>query len=153
MVNNEYTFSENSSTVEVCAEIVVPADGLECDVVSTLTFLDGSKASKIAYFTFSCQLSFILFCILFYTVQDMDYSISNPATVIFSAGSAVNGTTACAVVTIIDDDAVEGNHSFTVHVTGLELDPGGMYSELMTGTPSYATINIIDNDGKMLTLG
>ena len=68
-------------------------------------------------------------------------------TVIFSAGSAVNGTTACADVTIIDDNAVEGNHSFTVTVTGLELDPGGEYSELRIGTPSSAQVNIIDNDG------
>ena len=150
MATSEYTFSENSSTVEVCAEIVVPADGLECDVVSTLSFSNGSKASKISCFPFSCQLCFILFDTLSYTVQDMDYSISGPVTVTFSAGSTVSGTTACANVTIIDDDAVEGNHSFTVHVTGLELDPGGVYSELMTGTPSYATVNIIDNDGKML---
>ena len=92
----------------------------------------------------------MLFGILFYTVQNADYSISNPANtlnVTFSAGSTVSGTTACADVTIIDDDAVEGNHSFTVHVTGLELDPGGAYSELMTGAPLYATVNIVDNDG------
>ena len=153
MATNGYTFFENSSTVEVCAEIVVPADGLECDVVSTLTFSDGSEASKIACFSFSCQLYFILFGFPSYTVRDMDYSISSPAdtlTVTFSAGSTVSGTTACADVTIIDDDTVEGNHSFTVHVTGLELDPGGVYSELRTGTPVYATVNIIDNDGKML---
>ena len=91
----------------------------------------------------------MLFGILFYTVQNADYSISNPAntlTVTFSAGS-ISGTSSCAIVTIIDDDAVEGNHSFTVHVTGLELDPGGAYSELMVGTPPYAIVNIVDNDG------
>ena len=51
MATSDYTFSENSSTVEVCAEIVVPADGLECDVIATLAFADGSKASKIACFS------------------------------------------------------------------------------------------------------
>ena len=77
----------------------------------------------------------------------MDYSISDPVTVTFSAGSTVSGTTACANVTIIDDNALEGNHSFTVNVTGLELDPGGEYSELMIGTPPSATVNIMDNEG------
>ena len=91
----------------------------------------------------------MLFGILFYTVQNVDYSISSSAntlTVTFSTGS-ISGTTACANVIIMDDNAVEGNHSLTVHVTGLELDPGGAYSELMTGAPLYATVNIIDNDG------
>ena len=151
MAANDYTFSENSSTVEVCAEIVVPAEGLECDVVSTLTFSNGNKASKIARFSFSYQLYFILFGVPSYTVRDMDYSISSPAdTLTFSAGSTVSGTTACVNVTIIDDIAVEGTHSFTVHVTGLELDPGGVYSELSIGTPPYAIVNIMDNDGKLL---
>ena len=47
MAMNDYTFSEDSNKVEVCAEILVPADGLECDIVSTLSFMDGSKASKM----------------------------------------------------------------------------------------------------------
>ena len=102
----------------------------------------------VFHFLANCALFYLVF--LSYTVLDMDYSISGPATITFSAGSTVSGTTACANVTIIDDDAVEGNHSFTVHVAGSELDPGGVYSELMTGIPSYATVNIIDNDGKML---
>ena len=47
---------------------------------------------------------------------------------------------------IIDDNAVEGNQSFTVHVAGLELDPGGAYPGLAIGI-RYTTVNIIDNDG------
>ena len=104
----------------------------------------------VFHFLASCA---ILFDIPSYTVQGTDYSISSPTntlTVTFSAGSTVSGTTACADVIIIDDNAVEGSHSFTVHVTGLELDPGGVYSELMIGTPPSASINIIDNDGTML---
>ena len=155
MAMNDYTFSEDSNAVEVCAEILVPADGLECNVVSTLSFVDGSKASKIACFSLFFQLYFTGFDVLSSVVRGIDYSISSPTdtlNVTFSAGSAVNGTTACANVTIIDDNAVEGNHSFTVHVTGLELDPGGAYSGLMIGTSSSALVNIIDNDGTMLQL-
>ena len=64
MAMNDYTFSENSNTVEVCAEILVPADGLECNVVSTLSFVDGSKAGKIACFSLffsNCTLQYLMF--------------------------------------------------------------------------------------------
>ena len=77
----------------------------------------------------------------------MDYGAADPLNVTFSAGSAVTGTTACANVMIIDDDALEGDHSFTVTVSNLELSPGGVYNGLVIGTPSSATVNIIDNDG------
>ena len=57
MVMNDYTFSEDSGTVEVCAEISAPGDVLECDVVTTLTFTDANKAGKIVFFI---QLYFTL---------------------------------------------------------------------------------------------
>ena len=64
MAQDEYTFSEDSGTVAVCAEILVLAGGLECDVVSTLAFSDGSKASKpscfSSFFT-NCTLHYLLF--------------------------------------------------------------------------------------------
>jgi len=49
MEQTEYTFNEDSGTVSVCAEIIAPAEGLECDVIATLTLTDGSKASKLVY--------------------------------------------------------------------------------------------------------
>ena len=107
------------------------------------------------FLSFLFQLYFTVFDVLSSVVRGIDYSINSPTetlTVTFSAGSAVSGITACANMTIIDDNAVEGNHSFTVHVTGLQLDPGGAYSELVIGTPSYALVNIIDNDGTLLQL-
>ena len=78
--------------------------------------------------------------------RDMDYTSANPLSVVFSATSSFTGTTACAAVTIIDDRALESDHFFTVTVTGLELNPGGVYSGLMIGMPS-AQINIVDNEG------
>ena len=47
METNEYTFEEDNGTVSVCAEIIVPAGGLECDVIATLTLTDGTRASKL----------------------------------------------------------------------------------------------------------
>ena len=50
METNEYTFGESSGTVEVCAEIIVPADGLECDVIATLTLTNGTRAGKLSLY-------------------------------------------------------------------------------------------------------
>ena len=64
MAMNDYTLSEDSNTVDVCVEVLVPADGLECNVVSTLSFVDGSKASKVACFSFilaNCTLQYLMF--------------------------------------------------------------------------------------------
>ena len=45
-------------------------------------------------------------------------------------------------VTIIDDMAVESDHSFTVSITGTSL------TAVTAGSPSSATVSIIDNDGQ-----
>ena len=63
-------------------------------------------------------------------------------TVFFEAGS-VNGDTDCINITILDDDALEGDHSFTV-----SLNPPDFPVTLTT--PSSSPVNITDNDGKQL---
>ena len=50
MERNEYTFDEDNGTVSVCAQIIVPADVLECDVIATLTLTDGIRASKFCLY-------------------------------------------------------------------------------------------------------
>ena len=54
MAMNAYTFDEDSGTVTVCAEIIAPVDGLECDVVATLTLMDGLRASTCKHDLLSC---------------------------------------------------------------------------------------------------
>ena len=147
MEQTEYTFDEDSGTVSVCAEIMAPARGLECDVIATLTLTDGSKASKLDDFLSFVHCSQTVRYIAPIAARGMDYSAADPLSVTFPAVSSVSGTTACANVSIIDDDTLEGNHSFTVTVSSLELSPGGEYSGLQIETPSSATINIVDNDG------
>jgi len=153
MATDEYTFDEDSGTVSVCAEIMAPAGGLECDVIATLTLTDGSKASKLDDLLSFVHCSHNTFCYITpIAARSMDYSAADPLSITFPAVSSVNGTTACANVTIIDDAALEGNHSFTVTVSSLELSPGGEYSGLEIGTPSSATINIIDNEGTVWSI-
>ena len=146
MAMNDYTFSEDSGTVEVCAEITLGPSVLECDVVATLTFTDGSKASKLFCSHDLSLVVIIIGCHFPVTVQNMDYSAADPLNVTFASGSTNDGDTACASVMIMDDAALEGSHFFTVAVSNLELNPGGTYPGLMVGVPSSAPINIVDND-------
>ena len=83
-------------------------------------------------------------------VQDEDFSASDALNVTFSAGSTSNGATVCADVVIIDDDALEGDHSFTVMLDRLILIPGGEYMGLTIGSPNSASVMITDNDGMCL---
>ena len=77
-------------------------------------------------------------------VLDTDYSVADPLTVTFPTTS-VSGDTACAAITILDDDVVGGDISFSVH--------------LISSTPSgvtfsghiYTTVTIQDDDSKCLS--
>ena len=69
----------------------------------------------------------------------MDYD-SGPYTVTFLAGS----TTATFNVPINDDDILEGNETFM-----LTIDPS-LPDGVTRGTPSEATVTIVDDDRKFL---
>ena len=60
----------------------------------------------------------------------------------------MQGDTSCAQLSIIDDDVVEGPHSFTVEVSMLEIESDGTDPLLTIGTMSSTTVNIVDNDSK-----
>ena len=58
-------------------------------------------------------------------------------------GNASTGDTACVDIRILDDDALEGFHSFTVTLDSTTPSDGVTIS-----TPSAAaTVNIQDNEG------
>ena len=44
MAANDYSFSEGGGYVDVCVGVMAPADGLELDLVATLSITDGLKA-------------------------------------------------------------------------------------------------------------
>ena len=58
----------------------------------------------------------------------------------FLAMSTSNGDTACDNVTIIDDDVLEGEHSFEILITA--TDP-----QLVNINPASAFVTIADNEG------
>ena len=81
-------------------------------------------------------------------MEGSDYSAANPLEVTFMSGRAMQGSTSCTQITILDDVAFEGPHSFTVEVSLLEIKSDGTDPLLTIGTMSSATINIVDNDSK-----
>ena len=88
------------------------------------------------------------FLILSFLVEGSDYSAAEPLEVTFMSGSAMQDSTSCAQITILDDNAFEGPHSFSVVVSMLEIESDGTDPLLTIGTMSSATVNILDNDSK-----
>ena len=79
-------------------------------------------------------------------VVDFDYTTASPLEVTFVSGSALVNSTSCAQISIIDDDAFEGSHSFSVLVSTVEIETDGTDPLLTIGTLSSAAIYIEDND-------
>ena len=77
-------------------------------------------------------------CLTLSSVLGTDYSLaSSPLTVTFPVGSA-DGDITCVTIAVVDDDALEGNHSFSVHLT----NPS---SGVVIGSHTYAFAVIVDN--------
>ena len=62
---------------------------------------------------------------------------------------AMQDDTSCANITIINDASFESNHSFSVNVTGVELESGGTDVLLSIVIPSLATIKIMDDESEL----
>jgi len=60
----------------------------------------------------------------------------------FASGTTSDGDVMCTSVTIIDDDNLEGDHTFTVTITGVSPGDGSI-----TPNPT-TTITIHDNHGE-----
>ena len=81
-------------------------------------------------------------------VEGSDYSTADPLEVTFMSGSAIQNSTSCAQISIIDDLIFEGPHSFSVEVSTVEIESDGTDPLLTIGTTSSAAVIIGDNDGK-----
>ena len=87
------------------------------------------------------KLNIFLFII---SVLGSDYTMSIPSNVSFSEDS-ISGAVECFTYGIIDDDAVEGEHMFTV---SLENPTNG----LEIGNQSESTVVIVDNGESKISL-
>ena len=72
----------------------------------------------------------------------MDFSALSGLEVTFTAGSP-NGAQQSVEIGITDDDALEGDHEFTVQL--VSTNPFG--SNVMIGAQSNTTVTITDNEG------
>ncbi len=81
--------------------------------------------------------------------MDLDYSlVVDPLQVQFVAGVHGQGDSACANITILDDNALEGPHNFSVTLADFDLVGGTPdTARIFMGTPSSASVLIEDNEG------
>ncbi len=92
----------------------------------------------------------ILYCLfpLVHAVNGQDYSpVVDPLEVLFVAGVAGQGSTACANISILDDLVLEGQHNFSVTLADFDLVDVPDTARIFMGTPSSASVVIEDNDG------
>ena len=70
-----------------------------------------------------------------------DFSVPDPFQVTFDTMS-VNGSLACINITILQDAALEGDHSFAVHI--VSVSPG----VVTIISPTYSPVVIEDDESK-----
>ena len=149
MATAVYSFDEADGMVQVCTELTeAPDDGLECSIVVTLWPIDGPKAGTFCQNDWCMISTYFTLSTLSFLVRDSDYSADNPLEVTFMSGSAMQDSTSCAQISIIDDLTFEGPHSFSVEVSTVEIESDGTDPLLTIGTMSSAMVNIEDNDSK-----
>ncbi len=73
-----------------------------------------------------------------------DFSASSPLQAVFASISDES----CVTITINDDNVFESNHTFTTHLTSLEIDGGTSDPNLSVGSPDSTAVTITDNNGK-----
>ena len=80
---------------------------------------------------------------IFFVTDLQDYIPPTDPIIIITAGS-VPGTTACATVSIIDDDLFEElSESFTINIDSFSI------STITTGSQSTQTVTITDDESKI----
>ena len=81
------------------------------------------------------------YIVVFPTVDGEDFTVTDTTELdVFFAAGSMTGDTDCLNITILDDDALEGDHSFTV-----SLNPPA--APVTLTTPSSSPVTITDNDG------
>ncbi len=80
-------------------------------------------------------------CLCYSAVSGTDYNaVPIPDPLVFPT-SSTEGMELCAMIGIIDDTALEGEHSFSVHITST--------SPQISIEMTYATVEIQDNERKI----
>ena len=80
----------------------------------------------------------------FSLVEGEDFSGVDSLVATFPAASTSNGDVTCVDITILDDMALEGQHSFVVQIAHVSPDETNIIS------PSIANVIIGDNDGEFV---
>ncbi len=80
----------------------------------------------------------------------MDYNATGPLEVTFMAGLDGQGSSRCMDINIIDDQALEGPHNFTISLVDFDIVGGSPNTaKIFLWTSSTATVVIEDNEGTL----
>ena len=123
---------EGDGTIQVCATLSIIED-LERNIAIAITTSDNTGMC-ISILLFVANSSI---CNVITAIADYDF-LRTSSNEVFTSGST-NNSMRCSVISIIDDDALEGNQTFRVTLS--TLDPNVMLGNSIT------TVTIMDNDG------
>ena len=99
------------------------------------------NSSFSAKFMLSASVQDCVMTSFFLPVEGDDFSVPDPTELdVFFASGSVNGDMDCINISILDDGALEGDHSFTV-----SLNPPA--APVTLTTPSSSPVIITDNEG------
>ena len=157
-IQTSYSTSEDGPlNVQVCAEINNLMGDLECNLTINLNAISSNKSSKLKrevvtlclYLVKVCTCAslYVLTWYVLHTVLGEDFTIEagDVFQATFIAMSTSDGDIACDEGTIIDDDVLEGEHSFEIEIAS--TDP-----QLTNINPASAMVTIQDNEGTAMLL-
>ena len=138
-----YTISEDGPLVgQVCARISNLMGELECNLVVTFDATSNNKSGKGILVAQRCEGIIFLCLFVWPTVFGEDFTVESPDVfeATFIAMSTSDGDIECDNGTIIDDDVLEGEHSFEIQI-------GSTNPQLTNISPDSAIVTIQDNEG------
>ena len=151
LLNPDITVDETNpgpATAEVCVVSGITGD-IELELVVTLDITDGKAGKYPTLHIWPLKKSLTPFHCHACAVAGDDYTdLNDPVTVTFSASLPPGPPTdsECITIDILDDDALEGDHEFTVMITDTS------HNATVDSASSTTTITISDNEGLHLKL-
>ena len=137
MDTSTLTVSEADGSVDICVVSSITGS-VESALTVTLTTLDGEASMFKCLLVHFYEVHVANICIPPHSVALLeDYTVPSPFTVVFPAGGT--DSTLCLSAVIINDNAFEDDHQFTVEI--MDVTSGSLISN-----PSTTIITIEDDD-------
>ena len=140
MDTSTLTVSEADAFIDICVVSSIMGS-VESALTVTLTNMDGEAGMFKCLLVHFHQVHVANICIPPHSVALLeDYTVPSPFTVVFPAGGS--DSTLCSNVVIVNDNALEDDHQFTVEI--MESTSGSLINN-----PSTTIITIEDDEGEV----